>query len=255
MTKLLDLLVIACVLASCVDLRSLNSPPQSPAFARNPGPEDQTGRTNTAFVDLIKRAKVDCVIESPNLVHCAGPVRIDGLSKTSVIGHRVRVEFSDSRPGKGGIVLVNATNVLLSDIEIGWLGGGAQDHILPGVQRLQSFGAVGACARRDAGGELALDFPLQGMAPLNTASVWDDILGWPWSQSSPDEFEINFPKDAEATFSQGRSDCIPRLAKLVGRRRLVLHIYTNHAFDCVGCKDVTVEKVRITSAPGMAFVF
>jgi hypothetical protein len=56
---------------------------------------------------------------------------------------------------------VNATNVLLSDVEIGWLGGGARDPILPGVQRLQSFGAVGACARRDAGGVLALDFPLQ----------------------------------------------------------------------------------------------
>jgi hypothetical protein len=208
------------------------------------------------FLDLVRTSRSDCVIKSGNLVRCAAPLKINALEKTLVRGHGTMVEFLDSHAGKGGVVLSSAADVVLSDIQIGWLGGGARDALIPGAQRIQSFGNVVACGNSEPGGVLSLDLALQGMQPLGSVSVWDDTLGWPWYRSAPDKFEVHLPKNTLSRFSAGRSDCVPRLTNLVGRRVLVRHIVsTNPAFLCWGCRNVAVEKVRVTSAPGMAFVF
>jgi len=195
-------------------------------------------------------------MESRQLVRCAGPLRIVGLTNTAVKGHGVQVQFSDAGAGKGGVELISATNVTFSDVEIGWLSGGARDPLVPGVKRIQSFGSVFGCANGEAGGVLSLDLPMNGGVALETVSVWDDALGWPWFRAAPDQSEVVFPKNTVASLSNGRSNCLTGLGPLIGRRALVRHIvFTNHAFHCVGCRNVTVQNVKVTSAPGMAFVF
>ena len=212
--------------------------------------------TSIDFLDLVRTSGSDCAIKPGNLVQCAAPLKINALEKKLVLGHGTIVEFLDSHAGKGGVVLSGAVDVVLSDIQIGWLGGGARDPLIPGAQRIQSFGNVVACGNSEPGGVLSLDLALEGMQPLGSVSVWDDALGWPWYRAAPDKFEVHLPKNTLSRFSAGRSDCVPRLTSLVGRRVLVRHIVsTNPAFLCWGCRNVAVEKVRVTSAPGMAFVF
>ena len=224
--------------------------------AVNPLPQNQAGWTTIDLVGLSKAAKADCVVQDPLVLRCAGPIRIEDLSKTFVRGQGMRLEFLDPAPGKGGIVLTNASDVALSDMEIGWLGGGAHDESIAGVQRIQTFGEVVACGNRPAGGMLSLEMPLNGMQPIGAVSIWDDKSGWPWYQSSPDIHEVYFQKNTVASFTAGKSDCLPQLAKLVGQHILLRHfIFANHAFQCLGCSNITVEKVRVTSAPGMGFVF
>jgi hypothetical protein len=209
-----------------------------------------------SFVDFVRNSKSDCIIESDNLVRCAGPLHANALAKTVISGHGAILEFSDSRAGKGGVVLNNASDVVLSDIQIGWLSGGARDPLVPGSQRIQSFGNVVACANQEAGGVLSLDLPLEGTQPVRSVSVWDNALGWPWYRSAPNAYEVYVPEGTVTSFSAGRSACMPQLATLVGRRVLVRHVvYTSPAFLCWTCRNVTVERVRVTSAPGMAFVF
>jgi len=232
---------------------SQNSAPSSAARAAAHEPGDWT---NTTFVELVKRAKADCTVDTPNVIRCSGPVRIDSLAKTSINGKGVRVEFSDARPGRGGIVLANATDVVLADIEIGWLGGGARDPVRPDAPRIQTFGDVTGCANDAPGGALLLELPLQGTQPVGAVTVWDKVIGWPWYRAAPDAVEVYFPGGTQASFSKGRSECFPQLAPLVGRHVLVRHlVYANHAFQCWGCRNVTIEKVKVTSAPGMAFLF
>ncbi len=152
--------------------------------------------------------------------------------------------------------MLNATNVDLRDFEIGWVSGGARDPIVPGVQRLQSFAHVLPCKNSRTGGVLSTDLPLNGEMPLGSVSVWNDELGWPWQQSAPDAFEVYFPKNAQSTFLEGKSECLPLLQSLIGRRVLLRHIvFSNHALHCLGCVNVTMDNIRITSAPGMGFVF
>ena len=252
-----------CIL-SVLCLQILNSA-SSPAANRSAELSQKTeiigGTVSTAWatldlVDLVKSSRSNCSIDSRKLVRCAGPLRIEGLTDTSVQGHGVQVQFLNAEAGKGGVELVSATNVNFSDVEIGWLGGGARDPLVPGVERIQSFGSVAACANGETGGVLSLDLPVKGNAALETVSVWDDALGWPWFRTAPEESEVIFPKNNRVAFADGRSNCIDRLAQLIGRRVLARHIvFTNHAFHCVGCRNVTVEKVKVTSAPGMAFVF
>jgi hypothetical protein len=213
-------------------------------------------RTVTTFVELAQRVHADCAVRSATLVSCAGPVRIDNLSGTSVRGHGVHVEFSDSRPGRGGILLVNAADVDFTNVEISWLGGGARDPSIAGVQRIQSLGIVTACANGSAGGSLSMDLPLEGTQPLGAVTVWNDTIGWPWYRTAPDAVEVYFANGTQASFSAGKSNCFPQLGGLMGQRVLVRHfIYANHAFQCWNCRHLTVEDVRVTSAPGTAFMF
>jgi Right handed beta helix region len=206
--------------------------------------------------ELIKLAHADCTVASTSLIHCTGPVRVDGLTKTSVAGHGVRLEFADSRYGKGGIVFVAASDVDFGNLEIAWSGGGARDSTVPGIPRIQSFGDVRACPNHGAGGALTLELPLDGTQPLGAVTVWDAAIGWPWYPSAPDAVEVYLPDGTQTTFAGGKSSCLPQLAVLVGRHVLVRHfIYANHAFQCWGCRNVTVEHVRVTSAPGMGFLF
>jgi len=216
---------------------------------------DQSHWSEITFLDLAKQMRADCTSDTPQLLRCTGPIQIVGLTKTSILGKGIRVRFLDSHAGKGGISLVNVSDVRIANLEIGWQSGGVRDPLIPGVQRLQSFGTVKPCGSQEIGGALILDVPLDGSIPVDTISVWDDSLGWPWYPSSPDVFEVNLTNDSQITFSGGRSGCIPQLAKLVSRRVLVRHLYTTHAFACENCKDVIVEKLRVTSAPGMGFVF
>jgi Right handed beta helix region len=256
MATLRDLLALSCVLAFCLTLPGQAAPTPAP----NPAPQgatvDRTGWESVSFVDLAKRVKADCAVVAPKQLRCSGPVRIDDLTKTSVNGHGMRLEFSDSRPGKGGIIFVNATHVELADMEVGWLSGGARDPVVPGAQRIQSLGEVAACANHAAGGMLSMEVPLEGMQPLGAVTVWDNAKGWPWYKAAPDAVEVYLPGGTQVSFSRGLSDCVPQLASLVGRHVLVRHvIYADHAFQCWGCRNVTVEKVKVTSAPGMAFLF
>lgn len=216
-----------------------------------------SGYATVDVVDLVKSSAANCTFVGSSIIRCAGPIEINALERTSVVGHGSRIEFLDARPGRGGLRLNNANQVNLSDIEIGWLGGGARDPIIPGTPRIQSFGKVSACVAGGPGGMLVLDQPLEGVMPLGAVSVWDDTKGWPWYQSAPTkQFERYFPAGSEARFSGGRSDCINRLSALVGRRVLVRHeVYSANAFVCTGCTNVTIERVRVTSAPGLAFVF
>ena len=240
----------------CASPKAANGSEERPQEAQTRGATVSTAWASLDVTELVKSSHSNCSIESPQLVRCAGPLRIVGLTNTAVRGHGVQVQFSDAGPGKGGVELVSATNVSFSDVEIGWLGGGARDPLVPGAQRIQSFGSVSACATNKAGGVLSLDLPVNGNVALETVSVWDDALGWPWFRTAPNQSEVVFPHKTVASFSNGRSDCINGLAQLIGRRALVRHIvFTNHAFHCVGCRNVTVEKVKVTSAPGMAFVF
>jgi hypothetical protein len=189
-------------------------------------------------------------------VTCAGTLQINGLTKTYVRGEGVEIQFTNPQQGHGGVVLTNANNVVLSNFKISWLSGGARDPVVPGAQRIQSFGNVAACANDAVGGVLTLDLPLEGVQALGSVSVWSDTMGWPWYPEASNNYEIYFPTGATTKFSAGQSNCLPQLAGFVGQRVLLRHIVcSNHAFHCLGCNNVTVEQVRVISAPGMAFVF
>lgn len=208
-----------------------------------------------SLVDLVKSAKADCTVESSSLISCAGPLQVTGLSNTAVDGAGVEIQFTDPTAGNAGVTLTNANGAVLSNFKISWLAGGAKDPIVAGAQRIQSLGNVTACANQQAGGVLALDLALEGTQALYAISVWDDTQGWPWYQSAPANFEMYFPSGTTAHFSSGSTNCIAGLAGFVGHRVLVRHVFTNHAFHCLGCQNVTVQSVTITSAPGMGFVF
>jgi pectate lyase len=242
------------VVLTCSPIQTYADQPRVP-LPDNVAQFSESGWTTISFVDLSTKLKAACVSDTPLLLRCNDAVRINGLSNTAIAGMGVRIEFTNSAPGKGGIALTNAQNIRLSNLEIGWEGGGVHDTTVSGQQRLQTFGSVRSCSTGDDGGILKLDLPLTGSFPINTISVWDDVRGWPWYRSSPDVFEIDFPSNARENFSRGQSRCIATLRKLVGQRVLVRHIYTNHAIDCANCNRVTFEGIRVNSAPGMGFVF
>jgi parallel beta helix pectate lyase-like protein len=222
----------------------LSTPPESQAWIK------------ADFLDVVKGNGSDCALERPGLLRCSGPLQISGLKRTRLQGHNLRVEFLDPRPGRGGIVIRSAVDMELSDIVIDWASGGARDPSLPGTPRLQSFGAVARCAGDSNGGELRMDLPLEGEEPLGAVSVWSEEHGWPWFRAAPNGPEVYFPAGTTANFSQGASGCVPQLSGLIGQRVLVRHyIYSDHAVRCITCTDVTIERVHVTSAPGMAFVF
>src|ERR1700759_2892559 len=92
--------------------------------------------------------------------------------------------------------------------------------------------------------------------PLGAVTVWDGARGWPCSPNSPNTSEVDLPAGTTATFNSGRSNCIYLLAPLTGQRVLVRHIImASHALHCLNCKNVIIAGVKVTSAPGMAFVF
>lgn len=212
--------------------------------------------TRVSLIDLVKSSRSPCIVVSNALIRCDGPLELNSLTRTLVNGDGVHIEFTNSLPKKGGILLHTASEVVLSHFEISWLGGGARDPILRGVQRIQSLGQVIACAAHEQGGAISLDLPLEGAQPIGSISVWDDSLGWPWYPSAPITPEVSFPTGTSANFSAGRSGCSPRLAAFVGHRILLRHLKASDAaLECSHCSNITVEEVRITSAPGMGFVF
>jgi parallel beta-helix repeat protein len=209
-----------------------------------------------SLVDLVKSVKANCTVQSSTLISCAGPLQVTGLTNTAIDGAGVEIQFADPTAGNAGVTLSNANGAVLSNFKISWLGGGARDAIVPGVDRIQSLGNVAACTNQQQGGVLVLDLPLNGTQQLGAISVWDDTQGWPWYQSAPANFEMYFPTGTTAQFSNGSTRCIAGLAGFVGDRVVVRHIVmSNHAFHCLGCQNVTVQNVTITSAPGMGFVF
>jgi hypothetical protein len=216
----------------------------------------QEVRAAIDFVDLVVASKADCMIPQKTIVRCGGPIKITGVNNVSVRGNGTRVEFLDARPGKGGIAFIGAQDLLIENLEIGWLGGGARDPVFNVDQRIQSFGQVAACPGQERGGLLVLDLPIDGIFPLHTVSIWDDHWGWPWYPSAPEGPEVYFAAGTVTRFASGRSPCLSQLAGWSGRRVLVRHVgYANAALTCSGCRHVSVENVRVTSAPGMAFVF
>lgn len=191
-----------------------------------------------------------------SLIQCSGRLELDHLSNMRIQGNAAQLVFSSLQPGQGGLVMNGATNVSLSDLQIGWAAGAVKDPVVPNAPRIQSLGKVVACSNSQSGGVLATDLPLQGSMPLAAVSVWDDVSGWPWAAGSPAIEEVFLPTGSSARFTSGRSTCVSQLSALVGRRVLVRHIImASHAFDCINCRNVTVEGLRVTSAPGMAFVF
>lgn len=210
---------------------------------------------NTDFADVVRQSKASCTVAN-NLIQCSGRLELDHLSNMRIEANAAQLVFSSLEPGQGGLVMNGATNVALSNLQIRWAGGGAKDPIVPNAPRIQSLGRVVACSSGVPGGVLATDLPLQGSMPLAAVSVWDDALGWPWAAGAPNIEEVFLPSGSSARFTSGRSNCVSQLAPLAGRRVLVRHIImASHAFDCVNCRNVTVEGVSVTSAPGMAFVF
>lgn len=208
------------------------------------------------FIDFVKRYNESCHVISDKLIRCPTRVLVSGLSKTYVKGNGASIEFSDARAGYGGIELDNASNIVLSDITISWSSGGARDPIVAGAQRIQSFGNVAACLDKHMGGMLKLDLPVEGVQSIGSVSVWSDNQGWPWYPSASNDAEVYFPEGASVTFKKGQSPCLSELADFTGQRVLLRHIIcTNHAFHCLGCRNVTVERMTINSAPGMGFVF
>jgi hypothetical protein len=209
-----------------------------------------------SLVGLVSAAKAKCTVVSSRLISCAGPLQVTGLTNTTVDGAGVEIQFTDPTAGNSGVTLTNANGAVLANFKISWLGGGARDPIVAGVDRIQSLGNVVACSNHQSGGVLVLDLALAGTQPLGALSVWDDTKGWPWYASAPANYEIYFPSGTTAAFSGGRTGCLTSLAAFVGRRVIVRHIvFSNHAFHCLGCQNVTVQNVTITSAPGMGFVF
>ena len=207
------------------------------------------------FVDLVRQSKASCTVVN-SLIQCSGRLQLDHLSYMRIRGNAAQLVFSNLEPAEGGLVLNGAANVTLSNLQIGWVSGGATDPSVPNALRIQSLGKVVACSNAQSGGALATDLPLQGSMPLAAVSVWDDVLGWPWAAGAPNIEEVFLPSGSSVRFASGRSSCVSQLAPLVGRRVLVRHIImASHAFDCLNCQNVTVEGVNVTSAPGMAFVF
>jgi hypothetical protein len=215
-----------------------------------------SGWKTMSLVDLVNSSKADCTVESSTLISCAGPLQVSGLTNTTVNGAGVEIQFTDPGAGNAGITLTNANGAVLSNFKVSWLSGGARDPVVSGANRIQSLGNVAACPNNQSGGVLVLDLPLNGIQPLTAVSVWDNAKGWPWYQSAPANYETSFASGTTAQFSAGKSGCIPGLAGFVGQRVLVRHVVcTNHAFHCLGCQNITVQNVTITSAPGMGFVF
>ena len=251
--KISTLGVLLLQVAACFPQTSMASDlPSRPLSAVNSGP----GWATVTLSDLVKTSKSNCVFVSESLIRCSSRIQVRGLKDVTVQGGDVEVQFSDTAPGKGGIEFDGANNVVLEKLQISWLSGGARDPIVPGAQRIQSFGNVTSCPNRGSGGVLKLDLPLDGTQLMATASVWDDDKGWPWYSGAPHNYEVYFSSGSTAEFSNGQTNCLPQLSKLVGRRVLLRHIISsNPAFLCWGCQNITVSRVRVMSAPGMAFVF
>jgi hypothetical protein len=210
-----------------------------------------------AFADLaIASPQGHCRWKTPDILQCAGRVELDGLRDKAIDGGGKRVEFLNINTGYGGVRLANAVNVTLSHLEIGWAGEDPAAATPAGAQRIYSFATVSACPAGQLGGVLQADLPLEGAQTVRVVSVWDPQTGYPWTAASPKESEVYFGAGANLTWTSGRSPCVPRLASLIGRRVLVRHpLGGDAAFHCVNCNTVQVENVRVTSGPGMAFVF
>jgi hypothetical protein len=198
----------------------------------------------------------ECKLKDSRTLQCSGPLYFRDLHDMVINGGGKRVEFLNTQPGRGGIVLAQATNVTFTNLEIGWAGEDPRSQAPAGVQRLYSFATVSACPIDKSSGVLQADLPIEGVQPVSSVSLWDFKTGWPWMSSSPTTYEVNFPSRVPVVWTAGRSECVPRLSALIGRRVLVRHaLYGSHAFNCITCNSVTVENVRVTSSPGMAFVF
>jgi hypothetical protein len=191
-----------------------------------------------------------CTQAAPKLWRCDAPIVLSDKADLSIDGEGARIEFVDAARGKGGVRLLRARNLSLSHLEIGW------SAVLATGAPLLSLGRVTACTSGQSGGVLQLDERYSGPSPLGSVSAWDDAKGWTWASGSPDRPDVRLPSDLVVSFRQGQSECLPPLAPQVGRRVLArLVMSTNHSLTCSDCQAVTIDGVRLTSGPGMGFVF
>lgn len=212
---------------------------------------------SVTLVELIRRtAPRLCRQDAPDLLRCTGPLRLEGLQDLRIDGQGMQLEFQSARPNGGGLRIFNASNVVLSNFRVRWAGGGVSDPPAADGQRVQTLARVEACTGQQRGGALRADWPLQGDYPIGAISTWDERTGWPWRSSDDIAVDIYLPDNTTTRFERGLSGCLPQLVRRVGDRVLVRHhIYTNHAIRCANCSRVTIEQVKVHSAPGMAFLF
>lgn len=230
-------------------------------FAASAAPESSNqlaAKTDQITIDFwtLVQQKIPtgvCSREGTGAIRCTGPVRLSGLTNLNINGDHEVLSFLDASPGHGGLTFDNAENVDLHGLEIGWEAGGVNDPMPTIGPPIQSLGRVLACSQGATGGSLELDRRIDGVQPIKSVSIWDDARGWPWYGDAPPAPESSI--NVIGHFQNGHSECFSQLRGLIGRRVLVRHITSNHAFVCNACNYVALENVRVTSAPGMAFVF
>ncbi len=204
--------------------------------------------------ELVAKARsADCQKKGPRTVICNTPLRVDGLKNTTLDGGGWQITFSDPGPGKGGVVLNGARNVVVRNLKLGWLDEGQNDKPVELDKRIYSTGTIHACP--GGGSALELDQGGDGSVPIAAVSKWSD-KGWPWDIREPSaSVERYFKPNLSTQFTNGNSSCIKDFGPITGRVLIRHYIYAAHAFSCYGCEMIAIEKVSIQSAPGMGFFF
>jgi hypothetical protein len=200
-----------------------------------------------------------CTKSADKRIICSGALRADNLRNVTVYGAGLQLRFTDPGVGKGGLVLTGASNVVIKNLNIGWLDVPPGESLPRQENKIHSMGSVVAC-NGDKGGALDLENSFGGEASVTGVFVWDDRLGWPWesrwSGKTVERYFPPFPKGAAMEFKKGRGPCIDKLQALAGMRVLISHhVYSANAVQCFQCERIAVENVTIHSAPGMGFYF
>lgn len=212
-------------------------------------------RRQTATLAFLIRSQHPgaCVEESPLLWACGSKLKLEGLHDLDILGEGLHVQFTDADAGKGGIQIIKASRVSLSNFTISWRNSILAPSDPPTAKPIFSMGHVSSCS---SGGLLKLDVVITGRLPVDVVSVWDANRGWPWSFNGPPSIDISFKTGNMVAFKGGFSPCLQELAPVVGQDVVVRHRQmTNHAWQCVECTDFRLLSAQVLSAPGMAFVF
>lgn len=208
------------------------------------------------LTQLLLQANLPCHEVGSDKIVCTDHVEIKNINDLHVDGENKKLVFTNSRPGKGGLLFVNSNNLVVSNIDLSWGSGSVESDSLNPDERIQTVATVLTCDKQNGGAYLVAAKPLSGTYPVAALSVWDQQYGWPWTKQSPDNPEIYFAKQHDVVFENGRSECIENISRFNRKTVLIRHfLYSNHAITCKNCNSTTIRDVRVTSAPGMGFVF
>jgi Right handed beta helix region len=235
---------------------SLNSPSKHAAWDALKGIGCGNARISLqAFVE--KYGSKACKPDGARRIVCSAAVRASDLQNTTIDGGGWQLIFSDPSPGKGGIVLTRASNIVIRDVDIAWRTEDfGQSPISPG-ERIYSRGKVVSC-NADKGGAIDLQTATEATLDITAVSVWDDQSGWPWESRWSGKPIERYLSSAEAAmqFRGGQGPCLGFLKPLSGNRILVRHkVYSANAFHCFECERIVVDGLSVRDAPGMGVYF